>query len=53
MLKEVKECIYDDDGNQYPPEEKVAISCTETDNCNDEETINILKEVIFPEFGIF
>ena len=50
---ELKHRLPDSSGNEYPPEEKVYLTCNDTVNSNGEFTKMILEQVIFPELSVF
>ena len=53
MAYEHKHRLADNEGNQYPPDNYLCMTCSKTENSNGELAIEILREVIFPGIGIF
>ena len=50
---ELKNRIPDNEGNSYPPPDKVYLTCNDTANSNFNFTKEILENIIFKELGVF
>ena len=50
---ELKHCLDDNTGNQYPTDNNMYMKCSKTANSNGELTIDILWKVVFPGIGIY
>ena len=53
VIYELKYCLYNNAGNQYPPDNVLYMTCSKTENSNGELTIEILRDVIFTGIEIF